>query len=1381
MEKKRILIVEDEALAAKAVQMGLTRMGFQADWIVSSGEEAVSVADQIRPHLVLMDILLEGEMDGIEAGAVIHARFNIPIIYLTSFTDEGFIERAKLTEPFGYLVKPFRSEELRTNIEMALFKHQMEQRLQQSEEKYRELVEHAHSIILKVDSQGRITFLNEFGQQLFGYAEEEVLGRHIVGTLIPETESAGRDPADIIRDLIQNPDKYSSSENESIGKNGDRIWISWTHKAVLSEDGSVAEVLGIGSDITARKKAEAEIKALNEYLEKKVSERTAELVRTNQELIEERESLRRTTRALRALSECTQALIQTPEELALFREICRVLVEVGGYRMAWVGYALDDEAKTVQPVAHAGFDAGYLEAAGITWADEETGRGPTGTAIRTVKAQINNNSLRNPYFNRWRPEAMRRGYASCIALPLMVNERVIGALTVYASEPDAFDQGELDLLTQLAGDASYGISTLRTRLERERVQEALERARQQHELILTSTWEGIYGVDLDGNYTFVNPAAANMLRCEPQELIGRRSHLICRPGTADEGLCLEEESRIRSILLDGVPFHLTDEVFWRQDGSTFPVELAMTPTVEKGNITGGVVTFWDITERKRAQEAVNRSEQFLNNIIEQSPFSMWISDSKGTMIRLNDACRKTLRIRDDEVVGKYNILTDSIVDEQGFMPLVQSVFEHGTTARFEIEYDSSRLVPLELQETVSLILDVTIFPVLGPGGRPANVVVQHIDVTERRRAETSLRESEERFRLAMEAASDGIWDWNVPSGQTYYSPAYFGMLGYEPDHFHTHYESWLDLIHPQDREKTLHANIDCIEGRCDAFETEFRMLDRTGAWRWILGRGKSIARDENGRSVRVIGTHVDISRLKKAEEEVRESEHRFRALVEDVSSVSVQGYDESRKVVFWNSASESLYGYSRDEALGKQLEDLIIPPQMRGEVITAINNWLTKGERIPAGELGLMHKAGSIIPVYSNHVMLENSRGEKEMFCVDLDLWELKKAEEERAALRDQLRQAQKMEAIGTLAGGIAHDFNNLLTVVLGFSELLLTDTNQQAPAYADLQRINQAAQNGADLVQGLLAFSRKSETKPRPINLNHQIDQLQKMLTRTIPKMIEIELKLTDILSRVNADPTQMDQVLMNLAVNAKDAMPDGGKLTIETAKVFLDEEYAQTHLGAKPGDYVLLSVSDTGHGMDKETLDHIFEPFYTTKEAGKGTGLGLAMVYGIVTRHGGQIRCYSKPGQGTTFKIYLPTIVVEGTASENPDRGAKPRDGTETILLVDDEEFVRDLGRRVLERSAYTVLTAANGKEALDLYKREREKISLVILDLIMPEMGGKQCLEELLTIDPKVRVLIASGFAANGQTKQAIETGARGFVGKPYNLKGMLQAVREVLDAD
>ncbi len=465
-----------------------------------------------------------------------------------------------------------------------------------------------------------------------------------------------------------------------------------------------------------------------------------------------------------------------------------------------------------------------------------------------------------------------------------------------------------------------------------------------------------------------------------------------------------------------------------------------------------------------------------------------------------------------------------------------------------------------------------------------------------------------------------------------------------------------------------------------------------------------------------------------------------------------------------------LFGYTTEEMIGKDIRELYLDPADR----PIFQKEIEKKGFVKDYEIKFRKRDGTEVDCLlssSVHFGKDGSITGYRGIVRDLTA---------RKALHKQLQQAQKMEAVGTLAGGIAHDFNNLLQVVLGYSELVLADVDLPDHFRGDLSKILLAGRSGADLVQRLLTFSRKTEAKPLDINLNQRIRQTEKFLERTVPKMINIELVLADDLERVHADPTQMDQVLMNLAVNARDAMPEGGKLVIETANVIIDEDYAISHVEAKPGAYVLLRVSDTGSGMDSETLEHIFEPFYTTKAPGQGTGLGLAMVFGIVKQHHGFINCYSELGQGTVFKIYIPAVVAESQFHQ-PVVSSIPQGGAETILLVDDEELIRDLGKRILELSGYTVLTASNGKEALDLYKVERGRISLVILDLIMPEMGGKQCLEGLLKLDPEVRVLMASGFAASGQTKEAIEAGARGSAVKPYNMKELLQAVREVLDSD
>ncbi|MGD9818139.1 MAG: response regulator [Desulfomonilaceae bacterium] len=381
--------------------------------------------------------------------------------------------------------------------------------------------------------------------------------------------------------------------------------------------------------------------------------------------------------------------------------------------------------------------------------------------------------------------------------------------------------------------------------------------------------------------------------------------------------------------------------------------------------------------------------------------------------------------------------------------------------------------------------------------------------------------------------------------------------------------------------------------------------------------------------------------------------------------------------------------------------------------------------------------------------------------------------------MQSQLAHAQKMEAIGTLAGGIAHDFNNLLQVIIGYSDFLLERKKDVGEDHSDLKKIYDAGQRGTDLVKGLLAFSRQEKAKMVAVDLNDEAIKIERLLYHTIPKNIVIELHLGQFLKPINADPSQIGQILMNLAINSKDAMPEGGKLVIETENVDLDDEYCSRNIGVTPGSYVLLSVSDTGTGMDGETLSHIFEPFFTTKSVGKGTGLGLATAYGIVKQHNGYILCYSEPGHGTTFKIYFPAISGEKKPVSVSDESTM-QGGTETILLVDDDEDIRNLGARILEQKGYNVISAKNGKEGLEIYKKYGDRIGLIVLDLIMPEMDGKLCMEKILKINPGAKIVLASGYSPNGSAKTLISKGAKGFVSKPFLIKELLVTIREVLDS-
>jgi FixJ family two-component response regulator len=372
------------------------------------------------------------------------------------------------------------------------------------------------------------------------------------------------------------------------------------------------------------------------------------------------------------------------------------------------------------------------------------------------------------------------------------------------------------------------------------------------------------------------------------------------------------------------------------------------------------------------------------------------------------------------------------------------------------------------------------------------------------------------------------------------------------------------------------------------------------------------------------------------------------------------------------------------------------------------------------------------------------------------------------------------MEAIGNLAGGIAHDFNNILQAVLGNASLLLFDFDEESTHYSKLKQIEASAERATGLVRQLLTFSRKGESQPRPLDLNLEINEVRKLLSSTIPKMIDIELQLDPELRMVDADPVQMNQVLMNLTVNARDAMPEGGKLVIGTKNVVLDDGFCRTHPGLKPGGHVMLWVSDTGHGIEKGALDNIFEPFFTTKGPGEGTGLGLSTVYGIVKAHHGHIKCRSERGVGTTFQVYLRALVRTDLApSKEKGEDLIMIQGAETILLVDDEAGTREYGKELLQGYGYKVLTASNGEEGLEVYSRAKSPFHLVILDLIMAGMGGKRCLEEMLKLDPEGKVIITTGYADSHFVDEALRAGARDVLHKPFRAYEMAKMVRRVLD--
>ncbi|PIP35903.1 MAG: hypothetical protein COX20_08790 [Desulfobacterales bacterium CG23_combo_of_CG06-09_8_20_14_all_52_9] len=573
-----------------------------------------------------------------------------------------------------------------------------------------------------------------------------------------------------------------------------------------------------------------------------------------------------------------------------------------------------------------------------------------------------------------------------------------------------------------------------------------------------------------------------------------------------------------------------------------------------------------------------------------------------------------------------------------------------------------------------------------------------------------------------------------------------------------------DLRAPETLELTADQMAEADAGGL-LFETVHRCSDGSTFPVEVSSRGETV---DGTRTL--ISVVRDITERKHGEAALRESQERFQELAELLPETIFE-MDADGALTFVNKNAFAHFGVSQED-FDRGINGFeIISPEDRPRALENTKR-VMGGEKLGLNEYKVLRRDGSSFPVIMHSTAKYRDGKPVGIRGIVIDVTETKK-------LEAQLRQAHKMEAVGTLAGGIAHDFNNLLQAVQGYAELLLLKRTQGEEGYRELQEIKRAAKRGGDLTRQLLTFSRKVESKLQPVDLNRIVDDVRMLLERTIPKMIRIELHLMGNLHHVNADASQIEQVLMNLAVNARDAMPDGGTLRIETKNIVPDEGYRRTHPEFSPGNYVLLTVTDTGQGMEKTTLEHIFDPFFTTKEVGKGTGLGLAMVYGIVKNHHGHITCVSNPGEGTTFEIFLPGIgQLEGTS--RIDTGtAEQRGGSEIILLVDDDTAVRGIGEAILQTFGYTVIGVEDGETALQAYREGSDRIQLVILDLIMPGIGGMECLQIILELNPQAKVIISSGYSVAGQFERISEIGAKAFIHKPYDIQEMLKTVREVLD--
>jgi PAS domain S-box-containing protein len=875
--------------------------------------------------------------------------------------------------------------------------------------------------------------------------------------------------------------------------------------------------------------------------------------------------------------------------------------------------------------------------------------------------------------------------------------------------------------------------------ERKQAEHDIEASETRYRRLFEAARDGILILDADtGMIVDVNPFLMELTGYSHEDFLGR---LLWEIGAfkdiAASKASFAELQAEKYVRYDDLPLRA-------RDGRKIDVEF-VSNVYRVDNQRVIQCNIRDISERKRA----NREMESLSRFPSENPAPVLRLAPDGTLLYANAAAGPLLQY--------WGVEPGQCVPTEMLAPVAEAA---ASGKRLEREIHCS-----------GRIYVLRICPVQTAG----YVNVYGNDVTERRQAEDLFRQSEARFRILFEKAADSVLILEVTAEAVPVirdaNSAACRAFGYERDDLIGQPVSVIDGS-PEAAKAVGERRRDIISGVATTFEVEHRCKDGT-----IKQFECSATEIQIGSKAFAISIERDITERKRAEEALRRAQAQLRAIL-DATPFPVALVDiEDDAIEFWSRSALTLFGHTAPTA--SAWYRLAYPdPVYRQAVIDrwkpALQQVRLSGQAVNTGEYRVTCRDGSV-RICELYAALVAER----LVVTFNDVTDRKRAEEERKKLQEQLLASQKMEAVGGLAGGIAHDFNNLLSVILSYGSFALEDVREGDPLRDDLLEINSAADRAARLTAQLLAFGRKQVLRPEPLDLNRVASEMDNMLRRIIGEDIELTQVAGPNLGVALADPSQIEQVIMNLVVNARDAMPEGGRLTIETSNVDLDEGYAAEHVDVKPGPYVMLAATDTGCGMDEQTRARIFEPFFTTKGPKKGTGLGLSTVYGIVRQSGGNITVYSEPGQGTTFKIYLPREHGAVAVTSGHPLSTAPAVGTETILVVEDEPALGTVVKRILGAAGYTVLVAQDGGEALLISEGHDGEIHLVLTDVIMPQMSGKAFVDRLVKVRPEIKVLYMSGYTDDAIVHHGVLDAGTQFIAKPFNAADLARKVREVLD--
>jgi PAS domain S-box-containing protein len=1164
--------------------------------------------------------------------------------------------------------------------------------------------------ILIVDSAGQTILRNQPLINIWGIPEAFALGskRPLRLDLVTERVKNPKLFIQKVEHLYNHPDEVSREEIELV----DGKWLDRYSGPVRARDGRHYGRIWTFRDITERKRTEFRLYRLN--------------------------------RLHTIMSKVSEAILRTNERQDLYDSVCHIVVEDGGLRTVIIA-EVDEAGQRARPVAsHGEAVDDLLEPARFAPTDGgPLGQGTIGTALRTGKPDVCNDISSAARMKPWHKATKKFGLAASASFPLKLRGDTIGVLVLCAGEIDFFQDDEVRLITSVANDLSLALEALEREKERKITDAALRHSEERLRLITNLVPLGIFAKDAAGRHIFANPALAKIAGLPVEEIIGKTDFDL----VADREEAERFRADDRAVIQSGERMVIGEEVRTDLSGRKRSLHTIKIPfTVAETGKPAVLGVCIDITERKEAEEALQRQQTELQILFDLIPAMLFFKDTENNFVRVNQHLADAYGKSVEEIEG--NSVFDLFPQEAAaYYADDLEVIRSGLPKMGIVE-------KLRTKDGIELSVETNKVPVRDKEGKVIGIVALTQDMTERKKTEEALA----LFRALVDRSPDGI-EVIDPETRRFLDVNETGWrrLGYSREEIlgltvsdisddENHQLSWLAFVNDLRKvgSVTLLGGHKRKDGSIFPVEVNARYID--------LNKGY------------VLAVVRDITDRKRTEERLR--------LLIDSNLQGVMFWHLNGEITGANNAFLDLVGYTREDLEAGRVNWIALtPPEYAHLDKRCLDQIAATGVGAPY-EKEFIRKDGTRAPIYLGAACFANNPNEGVCFVLDIT---------ERKKLEHQFLRAQRMEGIGTLAGGIAHDLNNILAPIL-MSIHILKATLPDAEALDILETIEVSATRGADIVRQVLSFARGIDGERVEIQTRHLLKDLEAIIKDTFPKDIRLQFSVPNNAWTILGDPTQVHQILLNLCVNARDAMENGGSLIVGVKNVVLDEHYAAMNMQAKAGRFVNINVTDSGTGMPPELLEKIFEPFFTTKEVGKGTGLGLSTVVAIVKSHDGFINVYSEPGKGTTFKVYLPAMDIPTEVGKTqPVEVNLPRGNGEMVLLVDDEPSMRTVTGQTLQAFGYRVLTATDGADAVAVYLAHRNDVAVVLTDMMMPVMDGPAMIHALMRINPDIKIIATSGLNANGGLTKVSEVRIKHFLTKPYTAATLLKTLQAILEED